>query len=78
MCNCVSEINKELEAYNTVIDTAWYPFLTGDNVRFSLSTCIKEKKRGAKAVGLKAIYCPICGTKYESTSVETTTVEAKV
>ena len=66
MCNCIEEFDKAFEegGHNTELNTMMYYRAVPMQIRIKIETLVKEKKRGAKPVGVTAEYCPFCGEKH--------------
>ena len=69
MCNCIEEVNKRLNNYDTVLDVPIQ--ITSKNSlvadRVLVATCKKNIKAKQKPMKVFATFCPFCGKQYEET-----------
>ena len=71
MCNCIAEVQKNLEesGSNTMLDipVRWTRDgkMTKTNT-VSIATCKRDDKKREKPTRLIPPYCPFCGKEYES------------
>lgn len=61
MCNCISEINSQLEQYNSALEVT-LPLKAGARSRIILSTRKLDTKKKGKAITLTGSFCPFCGS----------------
>ena len=66
-CDCATQVNAELEPFNTELDLVFNLFNTDLPHEMAQITTMKvdTKKRG-KPKMMIATYCPFCGVKYSS------------
>lgn len=72
-CNCIDQVNKELEKYNTELGIGHS--LNFDTQKISVILYVETRKVDPKTRGKKknviASYCPFCGKKMDSLAKKT-------
>jgi hypothetical protein len=67
-CNCITAMDKELEAHNSRVGVAFtYGQGRRPDVRVHIST-EKINPRNRNKMGLVATFCPFCGAVYEDST----------
>lgn len=63
MCDCIKQVDKQLEPFNTMLVTT-IPF-DGTDQKVALYVDKVESKKRGKVKNVIASYCPFCGHKYD-------------
>ena len=63
MCDCIDRVDEKLRAdYGSRLDLMLS--LNGAPATVAIHTSLIEKRKGARAPFISAVFCPFCGEKY--------------
>lgn len=72
MCDCMTEVNKELAEHNTRLASGFMlsKSLRKMTVKPLLAVEKVDKSKRAKPMSVAPTFCPFCGTAYQPEDVE--------
>lgn len=72
-CNCIDQVNKQLEKYNTYVPRELtFNFKTGKSaLRLAIPTAKIDSSKSGRAKVVFAAYCPVCGKSLEPKAART-------